>query len=484
MNHSPSRLSLARSRAAAATALLLLTSCGGPGPGPSGLEGFEPEAPYVVHDADRLDAVLVSPLGEYLFRSSEMGSGHPFFAMGLPRQVIEEHEALVNLLRREGVRVITVREALDSAVANARSEGALEPWLRETFPATAGRAVARMEEIDGASLLNMRAEHFYIENEEGHIDPLFPGMSSIYWTRDFAAMTPKGVIIGNSENGNRALEKNLARLMFGYADGLRTIPVVLDAAEEGISLDGGDIIVWSGTELLLGVGNRSSRAAAPLLARRLGMDVYAVQMPPSERRSGLQRQLLHLDSIFNLVADDVAVAVPFFLERDLGGDNPMGRILLGIADQMERLRASGSGMRGDPGYRAGDPESVRRTVEIMPEVGWVTRYAAGTGEEEALELELVDLMRERGYTVVYVGGERGDLPLEAWTLERAMYELRWQGANVVQIQPGTVAALHQNLYTNAALRAAGIEVLDFPGQSLSMRNGGPHCLLMPLTRLP
>ncbi len=59
---------------------------------------------------------------------------------------------------------------------------------------------------------------------------------------------------------------------------------------------------------------------------------------------------------------------------------------------------------------------------------------------------------------------------------------RWQGANVVQLRPGRVVAYEHNIHTNDALRRAGVEVMTFPGELLSLDNGGPHCLLMPLVR--
>ena len=449
-----------------------LISCGG-----SARDEVEPfERPFVTADVAPLRAAIMLPIGDNIFKSSEMGGGYPFFSVGLPRGTIEQHAALMRIMDRAGVRVLNIRDLLQSAVRSARSQGALADWLRETFPATAEQAIQRIDELDGESLLNLRDDHFYLRHSDGTLDPLFPGMSSLYWSRDFAATTPKGLIVGHSRNSNRALERAFTLLMFRYADELKDIPIVFDAGEEDVYLDGGDIIVLSEQELLLGVGNRSSREAAPKLAEKLGMDVFAVSMPPSDRRTGLQRQLLHLDSIFNIVDTKTAVAVPFFLEKDYSDSNPMKLVLQGLARQMETIRQL------DPDSRVGDPASLRRTVEVMAEVGWVTHYRAGTGEETPLETKLVDFLRERGYQIVFVGGERATLPIEKYTLERAMYELRWQGANVVQLGPGRVIAYEHNIYTNQGLRDAGIKVYTFPGDLLSMRNGGPHCLVMPLIR--
>jgi arginine deiminase len=441
---------------------------------PAGANG-----PRVTSDIAPLRATIALSLGDQVFKASDMGGAganrHPLFG-SLPRGVIREHEALRELLRQQKVRVMDVRDLLDSAIRNARREGKLAEWLKQTFPATADQAIKRIDAIDAASVLNLSDDLFYAKRDDGSMDPIFTGVPSMYWSRDFAISTPKGIIIGNGQYYRRALENSVARLIFQFADDLKQFPIVFDAAKEGVFLDGGDTIVLDERTLLLGVGNRSSREAAPKLARKLGMDVIAVTMPPSDKPTGLNRQLLHLDSIFNLVDTKKLLAVPYFLEKRYNESNPMKPILIGLAAQTDRIRLA------HPEREMSKTDDLRSTVELMPQVGWVTKYEAGSGNPTSLNLKLVDYFRERGYQVIYVGGEQGTLPLEKYVIERAMYELRWQGANVVQLRPGRVIAYEHNIHTNEALRRAGVEVLTFPGELLSINNGGPHCLLMPLIR--
>ena len=431
----------------------------------------------VSSDAARLRAAIVLTIGDNIFRSSEMGAArHPFFVSGLPRGTMREQAALISILRRSGVRVLDVRDLLQSAITSARRRGRLAPWLRETFPATAREAVRRIDEIDADSVLARRDEHFYLSGAGGALDPLFPGISSMYWSRDFAVSTPKGIVIGNGQAYGRALENAIARLMFEHADELKGFPVVFDSAREGVMLDGGDVIVLDERTLLVGVNNRTSLDAAPKLARKLGMEVLAVQMPPADKPSGLTRQLLHLDSMFSLVGAKRVLAVPYFLEKRYDESNPVAKVLLGVAAQMDRIA------RLQPERELGKSDDVRLTARLTAQVGWVTRHAAGTGAATPLGIKLVDYFRARGYEVTYVGGEQGDLAAEKYAVERAMYELRWQGANVVQLAPGRVVAFEHNVHTNEALRRAGVRVVTFPGELLSIRNGGPHCLVMPLVR--
>lgn len=463
-------------------ALLLGGACA-PGTGttsnaPAASVGDIPEGgyrePFVSADVATLNATLMLSFGDNILHSSAMGGGHPIFSMSHPPRVVDEHGKLVEILENEGVRVLDVRDLLTSAIDNApRKE--LEQFLREVFPVTAEAAIARIDEIDGDSITNFRDDHFYLTAKDGTFDPLFPGMPSMYWSRDFAISTPKGIIIGKGRAFQRSIENHLMRFMVRHAPELADFSIVFDATEHDVFLDGGDLIVYDENTLLLGVDNRSDRGAAPLLAQTLGMDVYAVSMPPWDQRSGISRQLLHLDSTFNIVAEKTALVVPYFMEKEYNDSNPMVPILLGIKRQIETWEEHTD-------YEVGDPEAIQATVDVIPKVGWLTHYAADTGEATELGTKLVDWMREQGFTIVYVGGPRGELPLEKYVLERAMLELRWQGANVVQLRPGKIIAYAHNTHTNQALRDAGIEVITFPGDSLSMREGGPHCLLMPLVR--
>lgn len=434
--------------------------------------------PALTADWATLRTVIVMSIDETIYKSSEMGSSiHPIFNKGLPRGTIEEHRALVRLLAKARVRVLEVRDLLQDALRNARAAGELESWLRETYPDQCERILPHAAEIDADMVLQRRDALFYRQNEQGEFDPLFLPLTSMYWARDFAVSTPKGIVIGNGQNFARTLENALARLMFRHARALRSYPVAFDAAREGVVLDGGDVIVADEKTLFVGVGQRSDVQAARLLAQKLGMDVIAVAMPPRDQPNGMSRQLLHLDSIFNFADRNIVVAVPYFLEKDFAHSNPMLRILSGLAAQTDAIKA-----RPGAPPAGGDSKQLRLTMQLMPDVGWLTRYAADTGEETPLGMKLVDYARSRGWKVVFAGGERGALPEDQWVLERAMYELRWQGVNIAQLAPGKVIAYAHNVHTNAALRRAGVKVETFPGQLLSIRNGGPHCLILPLER--
>ncbi|MFH1575011.1 MAG: arginine deiminase family protein [Acidobacteriota bacterium] len=446
---------------------------------PAALSADGSERKTVVEaDYETLRTVIVMSVDESIRKSAEMGSSvHPIFNKGLAPGSSREHRGLVDLLEQGGARVLQVRDLLQDAIEGAREKGQLDEWIRETYADQYERIAPHIGQVTADMVLQSSDALFYRNNGAGEFDPLFLPISSMYWCRDFAISTPKGIIIGNGQHFGRTLENAIARLMFRHAAALRDFPIAFDAVQEGVTLDGGDVIVRDENTLFVGVGQRSDKEAAPLLARKLGMDVIAVAMPPREKPNGMSRQLLHLDSIFNLVDRDKVVAVPYFLEKAYADSSPMARILSGLALQTDGIRG-----RLKPESAGGDSKQIRLTVDLMPAVGWLTKYEAGTGKETALGMKLVDYARSQGWKVVFAGGERGDLPEDKWVIERAMYELRWQGVNVAQLGPGRVIAYAHNVHTNEALRRAGVEVLTFPGELLSIRNGGPHCLILPLVR--
>jgi hypothetical protein len=128
------------------------------------------------------------------------------------------------------------------------------------------------------------------------------------------------------------------------------------------------------------------------------------------------------------------------------------------------------------------PVVLKTAIEAIPKVGWVTLFAAGTGEAHELGQKLGDYLAAQGYEIVPVGGERGTLEEARYVDDHVLYELSLQAANVVQLGPGKIIAYAHNTYTNDALRKSGIKILTFDGKYLADFFGGPHCLTMPLVR--
>ena len=428
----------------------------------------------VVSDIDPLRSVLVLPpsLDE---RREIYGlyDDSPLLVLNYLDGMIRQHRELTNLLEKNGVRTLNVIDLLENAVSNARRLGKLEAALAEMFPDEFPRLKDRIDTITAQVLLGRSAQFYFQYDENGSLDPLIPLCGAFIYCRDFAVSTPRGIILTNSRYRGRKPEHRLGRFMFRFADELRGHPIVFDAEAEGVRCEGGDIIVQDERTILMGVGNRSDREAARKIAQKLGMDIIGVSMPPYESPSGANLAILHLDTVFNLVDRKKALTVPYFFFKKYGADNPVAGYLKAIDSQLKKKLEKGE---------LDFPSSLKTAIDTIPKVGWLTLFRAGTGEATELGEKLGDYLVGKGYEIIPVGGERGDLSEDQYLDERVLYELSLQGCNVVQLAPGRVIAFAHNTFTNGALRQRGIEVLTIEGKYLADSLGGPHCLTMPLVR--
>jgi arginine deiminase len=429
----------------------------------------------VVSDVGRLRRILVHTPGPEIRKMLNALSGqHPMLPSSLLLdRATEQHRAFVALLEGEGAEVLQLETVLDEAVEAARAAGVLQIWLQGAAP----QLVPLAAEVDGAVLLGAVDRFTYHTDPDGTFHPLVAPAKGIMYTRDLAIMTPRGIVISNFVNAGRNFETALIRLAFDWSPQLRDYPVVFDAREERLFLQGGDVIVADPSTLLVGVGNLTEEAAARRLALKLGMDVVAVQLPTGGNHAGveiydswhgLRSLFLHLDSVFNMVDRRRGVAVPLLLEAAHSGRDPLSRIAAGLA------RTSSV-----------DTEDADELRENLEQVGRIRRFRAGSGEDDPVAdgIKLADYLREEGWEIVTVGGEReGDE--FAWFVERVLRELYFQAANVVATAPGRVVACAENGHTLAALRDAGVELRPFEASEIVRWGGGPHCMSLPLEREP
>jgi arginine deiminase len=74
-----------------------------------------------------------------------------------------------------------------------------------------------------------------------------------------------------------------------------------------------------------------------------------------------------------------------------------------------------------------------------------------------------------------------DTGLDPVTAEREQWD---DGNNTLALAPRLAVAYERNTVTNAALEAAGIEVVAIAGSELGSGRGGPRCMSCPVTRDP
>lgn len=432
--------------------------------------------PYVTSDIAPLKKVIVLTPGRDVVRQSyQLYSDLFYLGLSYDDGMINQHQEMLRILEKNGVEVLNVIDLLEEAISASRREDKLEQSLQQIFPSAFPLIKEKIESIDALSLLGRRDMFYYHHDAEGRFMPLIRPSIWYFYTRDFAVTTPKGIIITNSKERSRRLEHIIGRFMFAFSEKLKDYKIALDAEKEGVRCEGGDILVKDENTILMGINNFSDAEAAKKIAQTLNMDVIGVSMPPYKDFSGTNIEIMHLDTVFNLVDKDKALTVPYLFEKKYAQNNPIIKTLKGIN---EGLKAERKKAKEESDY----PFSLEKAIKYIPQVGWLTHFKAGSGEAVELNKKLVDYLIDLGYEIVWVGGERGNLREDKYLLERVLYEQSLQAANVVQLAPGKVLSYAHNKYTIQALRNKGIAVLSFEGKYLADNLGGPHCLTMPLER--
>jgi arginine deiminase len=435
-------------------------------------------SPPLVSDIGTLRRVLVHSFKASDHQVDVLGSDVLPQAEADPLVAEAQHAGLIRLLKASGCDVVEVADALDAAIAATRMSGVFEAWLDAAFPRL-GTDPAR---VTGAMLLGRDPAAQFALGPDGSYRHAASDTRATMWTRDSAFMTPRGLVICNSVSERRRRENMLLRFLYAHAPQLKDVPIAFDAVEEGMIVEGGDAMVVAPDLLFLGTGNRTDPRIAPVLAKRLNMDVLTVQTVkreflatsvPGRKQPALELKilLLHLDTYFTMVAPRHALTMPYLLEAEYAETSPLARYIRGARAET-RL----------------EPEEAEAALTMLKEFGTLTLYKRGTGKAEKVEGKLVDHLKRLGWRFTWVGGAR---PAEVADNGAAAFrhfmavtypELRRQAANVVQAQPGRVLAYDGNPATRAALEASGIGVDTFPARELWAWHGGPHCLTQPLVR--
>jgi len=398
----------------------------------------------VTSEVGRLRTVLLHRPGAELRRLTPRNNDELLFD-GVPwvARAQEEHDAFAAALTERGVEVLHLDRLLSEVMAlpTARAEvitaAVDDPRLGATLRHATTAHLEGLDPADLASALIAGVAHDELRGGRGlayqlmgRAEFVVPPLPNLMFTRDSSVWVGDQVAVTSLAMPARDRESALTAALYTHHPRFAGVEQLYGAHLE--HLEGGDVLLLSPGVLAVGVGERTTAGGAERLARRVfarGLAHTVLVVPIAQ-----QRATMHLDTIATMVDVDAMVIYPAVADHLQAWTVTAGAELPDVADTTE-LTVSG-------------PQP------------FLIAAAAAMG---------IDRLR-----VIDTG-------LDPVTAEREQWD---DGNNTLALAPRLAVAYERNTVTNAALEAAGIEVLAIAGSELGSGRGGPRCMSCPVLREP
>ncbi|WP_029512517.1 arginine deiminase family protein [Mycoplasmopsis iners] len=385
-----------------------------------------------------LKEVLVHTPGDEIRRIAPSRLDELLFSAILePSAAIQEHKSFLKILQDRGIKTIQlsdlVAETYKHYASEAEKEAFIEKYLDEATPVLSKDMRAKVKNY----ILSMQGEPVKMVrtmmagvskqelNVESEVELIVDPMPNLYFTRDPFASAGNGISLNNMKYVVRKRETIFAEFIFSIHPEYKKTPHWFDRLDNG-SIEGGDVFIYNKDTLVIGVSERTNKEAIITIAKHIQDNkeaqfkkIVAINVPPMPN-------LMHLDTWLTMVDKNKFLYSPNML-------------------------------------------SVLKVWEID-----LSKPIEMVETNKPLAEVLESIIGEKPILIPIAGKDATQLDIDI--------ETHFDGTNYLTIAPGVVVGYSRNVKTEAALRAAGVTVLSFEGNQLSLGMGSARCMSMPLVR--
>lgn len=356
------------------------------------------------------------------------------------KEAKREHLDFVSKLRDEGVEVIELIDLVEQTIQknnNEIKEKFIKDFLEESSPKLQKfekdilfeyfNSFDNIKKMVALMMSGITQKDLKIDNDRYLIiDPL----PNLYFARDNFISVGNSIIISNMKYKTRKRETIFTNFIFKNHPEYKNTNIIFERKnlndEESI-IEGGDVFIYSKEALVVGVSERTNMKAIFELGKNLKKNknnefkvIYAINVPK-------MKSLMHLDTWLTMIDYNKFIYSPNILS-----DIKCWKIDL--------------------------------SNEIL--------------KEEEINGSIKDIVKEiikQEPILIPVGGENA-------SQIRIDVETNFDATNYLVIRPGVVIGYDRNFRTQEALEKAGVKVISFEGNQLSLGMGSSRCMSMPLYR--